>query len=37
VGGHRERWKIMEIVIRNYWWPEVTKKVGRYIEKYNAC
>jgi len=24
VAGHGERWKIMELVTRNYWWPEVT-------------
>ena len=22
---------------RNYWWPEVTKDVGRYIEGCNMC
>ena len=37
VRGYRGRWKTIELVIRNYWWPGVTKKVGRYIEKYNAC
>ena len=24
VAGHGERWKIIELVTRNYWWPEVT-------------
>jgi len=24
VARHGERWKIMELVTRNYWWPEVT-------------
>ena len=24
VAGHGERWKIMELVTRNYWWQEVT-------------
>jgi len=23
--------------MRNYWWLEVTKDVGEYIEKYNLC
>ena len=27
VGGHRGRWKMTELVTRNYWWPEITKKV----------
>jgi len=27
VGEHGERWKTAELVIRNYWWPGVTKEV----------
>jgi len=23
--------------MKNYWWPEVTKDVGKYIERYNLC
>jgi len=37
VAGHRRRWKTMELVTRNYWWPGVTKDVGKYIEGCNAC
>jgi len=37
VGGHRERWKTMELVTRNYWWPGVTKEVGRYVDGCDAC
>jgi len=37
VGGHRGRWKTTELVTRNYWWPEVTKEVGRYVDRCNAC
>jgi len=37
VGGHGGRWKITELVTRNYWWPGVTKEVGRYVDKCNAC
>ena len=25
------------MVARNYWWPGVTKKVGRYVDGYNTC
>ena len=32
VGGHRGRWKTAELVARNYWWPGVTKEVGRYVD-----
>jgi len=23
--------------MRNYWWPEITKDVGKYVEGYNMC
>jgi len=26
VGGHREQWKMTELVTRNFWWLGVTKK-----------
>ena len=25
--GYRKQWKMVELVTRNYWWPEVTKEV----------
>ena len=37
VGEHKGRWKITELVARNYWWPGVTKEVGQYIDGCNAC
>ena len=37
VAEHRGRWKTMELVTRNYWWPEVTRDVERYVEGYNMC
>jgi len=37
VGGHGGRWKTMELVTRNYWWPGVTKEVGRYVDGCDAC
>ena len=30
--GHGGRWKTVELVIRNYWWPGVTRDVGKYVE-----
>jgi len=35
VAGHGEKWKMTELVIRNYWWPEVTRGVGKYMEGCN--
>jgi len=37
IGGHGGRWKMTELVTMNYWWPGVTKKVGRYVDECNAC
>ena len=27
IAGYRGQWKTIELVTRNYWWPEVTKEV----------
>ena len=27
----------MELVTKNYWWPEVTRDVGRYVEGCDLC
>ena len=35
--GHGGRWKMVELVTRNYWWPGVMREVGRYIEGCNLC
>ena len=32
VAGHRGRWKTTELVMRNYWWPGVTRDVRRYVD-----
>jgi len=37
VGGHRGKWKTAELVARNYWWPGVTKEVGRYVDECDMC
>ena len=37
VVGHRGRWKMVELVTRNYWWPGVVRDVGRYVEGCDLC
>ena len=27
VAGHRGKWKTTELVMRNYWWPGVTRDI----------
>jgi len=29
---HSGRWKTIELVMRNYWWPGVIRDVGKYME-----
>ena len=35
--GHGGRWKTVELVMRNYWWPGVTRNIGKYVEGYDLC
>jgi len=37
VGGYGGRWKMIELVARNYWWPGVMKEMGRYVDGCNTC
>ena len=37
VVGHREKWKIMELVMRNYQWLGVIKNIEKYVEGCNMC
>ena len=35
--GHGRRWKMVELVTRNYWWLGVTRDIGRYVEGCDLC
>ena len=35
VARHKDKQKTIELIIRNYWQPAVTKEVGKYVEEYN--
>ena len=37
VVGYGGQWKTVELVMRNYWWPGVTRDIGRYIKGCNLC
>ena len=37
IGEHRGRQKTTKLVMRNYWWLGVTKEVGKYMDRYDAC
>ena len=34
---HGEKWKITELVTRNYWWPGITKDIRKYVNRYDIC
>jgi len=36
VEGHREQWKTVELVTRNFWWPGVIKEVKQYVKRCDA-
>jgi len=35
--GYERKGKMIELVIRNYWWLEITKNIEKYIEKCDMC
>jgi len=37
IEGHGGQWKMVELVTRNFWWPEITKEVKRYVEGCDIC
>jgi len=37
VAGHPGCWKTLELVSRNYWWPQMSRYIGQYISTYNLC
>src|ERR1700761_2377603 len=37
VAGHPGRWKTLELVSRNYWWPGMSRYVAAYIKGYDRC
>ena len=37
IAKHKEKQKMTELVMRNYWWPRVAREVGKYVEGCNMC
>ena len=32
MAGHPGRWKTLELVTRNFWWPGVSRYVAKYVK-----
>ena len=37
VAGHPGRWKTIELVSRNYWWPGMNRFVAEYVKGCDQC
>ena len=37
VAGHPGCWKTLELVSRNYWWPQMSRYIGQYVSTCNLC
>jgi transposase InsO family protein len=37
VAGHAGRWKTLELVSRNYWWPQMSRFIGLYVKTCDRC
>jgi Integrase zinc binding domain len=37
IAGHPGRWKTLEMVACNYWWPQMARFIGSYTRTCNLC
>ena len=37
IAGHPGRWKTLELVSQNYWWPQMSRYIGKYVSTCNLC
>ena len=37
IAGHPGRWKTLELVSQNYWWPQMSRYVRKYVSTCDMC
>ena len=37
IARHCRRWKTLELVSHNYWWPQMSRCVGKYVSTCDMC
>ena len=35
--GYPGRWKTLELVSQNYWWPQMSRYIGQYMSTCDLC